>query len=61
MSPLAGGLIPMHEDKMKFFCKNDLSPTEEALRFVSGLDIVDFSYVGFKSKSEITEHVNLLI
>ena len=53
MSPLAGGLIPMNEDKMKFLCRHGMSPTEEALRFVSGLNVVDYSYVGFKSRAEI--------
>lgn len=53
MSPLYGGLIPQNEDKLKFLCRNELSPTNEALKFISGLDCVDYAYIGFRSNSEV--------
>ena len=55
MSPLAGGMIPMHEDKMQFLSIDGMSPTDTALEFVSGLDFINYSYIGFKEKSEIDE------
>lgn len=53
MSPLYGGQIPINENRLQFLSMNGLSPTNEALRFISGLDCVDFAYVGFRNKEEI--------
>ena len=53
MSPLHGGLIPQNEEKLSFLSKNGLSPTNEALKFISGLDYVDYAYVGFRTNEEV--------
>ena len=53
MSPLYGGQIPQNEDKLNFLCRNGLSPTNEALKFISGLSCVDFAYIGFRTNDEV--------
>ncbi|MHB1484311.1 MAG: aldo/keto reductase [Saccharofermentanales bacterium] len=53
MSPLYGGQIPQNEEKLRFLSLHDLSPTNEALRFISGLECIDYAYVGFRSNEEI--------
>lgn len=53
MSPLYGGQIPQNEDRLQFLRRNGLSPTNEALRFIAGLECVDFAYIGFTNNNEV--------
>lgn len=58
MSPLAGGLIPMHEDKFSFLSHKN-SPTYEALKFITNLPFIDFCYLSTSSKEEIDFACNI--
>lgn len=55
MNPLHGGLIPRNEEKLQFLCRNGLSPTNEAQRFIIGLDYADYAYIGFCANEEIDD------
>ena len=55
MNSLYGGLIPQHEDKFAFIARNGESPTMAALRFSSGLELLDVALNGFTT----IEHINM--
>lgn len=52
MSPLAGGLIPQHEDRLGIHIKSGETLTESAIRFITHLPWVDFAYFGMRSREE---------
>lgn len=58
MSPLAGGLIPMHNEKFSFLSKEN-TPAYEALKFITNLPSVDFCYLSVKDKNEIDFACNI--
>ena len=53
MNPLAGGLIPRHEDKLGFLTEYGLTPTQTALRFVIGCPQITVALNGFTTKAHI--------
>lgn len=53
MNPLAGGLIPRHEDTLAFLAHNGLTPTQAALRFVIGCPQITVALLGFSTKAHI--------
>lgn len=54
MNPLAGGMIPQHEDKLKFLSMQcGESPTEAALRFAVSCPYLDIALVGFSEKTQV--------
>ena len=52
MSPLAGGLIPQHEDRLGIHIKDGETLTESAVRFITHLPWVDFAYFGMRSREQ---------
>jgi uncharacterized protein len=53
MNPLAGGLIPKHEDKFGFLAEDGLTPTQAALRFVIGCPQITVALNGFTTREHI--------
>jgi len=53
MNPLAGGLIPQHEEKLGFLTDNGLTPTQAALRFVIGCPQITVALNGFTTRANI--------
>ena len=53
MNPLAGGLIPRHEDKLGFLTDNGLTPTQAALRFIIACPQITVALNGFTTKAHI--------
>lgn len=53
MNPLAGGLIPQHEDKLRFLATSEFSPTQAALRFVIGCAQITVALNGFTTQDHI--------
>jgi predicted aldo/keto reductase-like oxidoreductase len=52
MSPLAGGLIPEHQDRLNINIKDGETLTESAIRFITHLPWVDFAYFGMRSREQ---------
>ncbi len=57
MNPLGGGLIPKNEDKLKFLCEGDETPTEAALRFAISSPQITIALNGFTT----TEHIDTAV
>ncbi|MBN1766189.1 MAG: aldo/keto reductase [Sedimentisphaerales bacterium] len=53
MNPLAGGVIPQHEDKLGFLAGEHETPTEAALRFCIGCPEITVTLVGFSRREHI--------
>lgn len=51
-SPLAGGLIPQHQDRLGIHIKDGETLTESAIRFITHLPWVDFAYFGMHSREQ---------
>jgi len=54
MNPLAGGIIPTHEDSLAFLAHEGQTPTEAALGFLASCPQVTTALVGFTT----TEHID---
>jgi predicted aldo/keto reductase-like oxidoreductase len=53
MNPLAGGVIPQHEDDLAFLAGADETPTEAAIRFCVSCPQITVVLVGFTTKAHI--------
>lgn len=53
MNPLAGGVIPQHEDKLAFLAGEGETPTEAALRFLISCPQITVTLPGFTTKAHI--------
>ncbi|MCP3967955.1 MAG: aldo/keto reductase [Lentisphaerae bacterium] len=53
MNPLAGGLIPQNEDKLRFLTSEGETPTEAALRFLVGCPEITVALNGFSCEEHI--------
>lgn len=54
MNPLAGGAIPKNEERLRFLCRGDETPTEAAIEFLVGCPDINVALVGFTT----TEHID---
>ncbi|AQQ10317.1 L-glyceraldehyde 3-phosphate reductase [Sedimentisphaera cyanobacteriorum] len=54
MNPLAGGMIPKHEERFSFISNGSESPTDAALKFCIGSPEITVALNGFTTK----EHIN---
>ncbi len=57
MNPLGGGVIPKNEDKLKFLCEGDETPTEAALRFAIASPHITVALNGFTTR----EHIDMAV
>jgi uncharacterized protein len=55
MNPLAGGLIPRHEDKLGFLSQFGETPTEAALRFCLSCPQITVTLNGFTTREHIDQ------
>jgi predicted aldo/keto reductase-like oxidoreductase len=53
MNPLAGGAIPQNEERLKFLCRGDESPTEAAIQFLVGCPDINVALIGFTTTDQI--------
>jgi predicted aldo/keto reductase-like oxidoreductase len=53
MNPLAGGLIPQHQDKLGFIAIDGLSPVENALRFLIHHPDINVTLPGITTREHI--------
>jgi predicted aldo/keto reductase-like oxidoreductase len=53
MSPLGGGLIPQHEERLNIHIREGETLTESAIRFITHLPWVDYAYFGMRSREQI--------
>ncbi len=53
MNPLAGGLIPQNEDKLRFLASEGETPTEAAIRFLIGCPEITVALLGVTQREHI--------
>lgn len=53
MNPLAGGIIPQHEDSLSFLASPGQTPTEAALGFLISCPQITVTLVGFTTREHI--------
>ncbi|MHC5060677.1 MAG: aldo/keto reductase [Planctomycetota bacterium] len=53
MNPLAGGIIPRHEEELAYLATGDETPTEAAIRFCVSCPQITVALVGFTTKEHI--------
>lgn len=53
MNPLAGGMIPQHEERLAFLAQNGETPTEAALRFCIGSPDITVALNGFTTREQV--------
>lgn len=53
MNPLAGGLIPQHQDKLGFLAHNGLTPTQAAIQFLIACPQITVALIGFSTNAHI--------
>lgn len=53
MNPLAGGLVPGYQDRLKFIAEENETPVEAAIRFLVSAPQINIALVGFTTKEQI--------
>ena len=53
MNPLAGGIIPGYQDRLKYIADKNETPVEAAIRFLVCAPQINVALIGFNNKKEI--------